>query len=104
MIKDAANPINGKPMRVMSLTRDVELGLSGFYDEVDPIPLTAEILEKNGFKHSMPHNDCTNADCNFYLYEGGNGYCIQNTDIKLDYVHQLQHLFRLCNIEKEIII
>lgn len=73
-----------------------------FHDDYSPIPITAEILEKNGFKHSMPHNDWTNADCNFYLYEGGNGYRIQNTDIKLDYVHQLQHALRLCNIDKKI--
>lgn len=71
-------------------------------NDIKPIPLTEEILVKNGFKHSMPHNDWTNADCNFYLYEGGNGYRISNTDIKLDYVHQLQHLLRLCGIEKEI--
>lgn len=73
-------------------------------EDIIPIPLTEYILVKNGFKHSMPHNDWTNADCNFYLYEGGNGYRIQNTDIKLDYVHQLQHLLRLCGIEKEITI
>lgn len=68
------------------------------------IPLTSDILVKNGFKHSMPHNDWTNADCNFFLYEGGNGYRISNTDIKLDYVHQLQHLLRLCGVEKELTI
>lgn len=69
---------------------------------IEPIPLTEEILVKYGFKHSMPHNDWTNTNCNFYLYEGGNGYRISNTDIKLDYVHQLQHLLRMCGIEKEI--
>lgn len=73
-------------------------------NEITPIPLTAEILEKNRFIYSILHNDWTNADCNFYLYVGGNGYWIQNTDIKLDYVHQLQHALRLCNIEKEIIV
>lgn len=70
--------------------------------EFQPIRLTSEILVKNGFKHSMPHNDWTNADCNFFLYEGGNGFRVQNTDIKLDYVHQFQHTLRLCGIKKEI--
>ena len=72
------------------------------FNDIHPIPLTEEILVKYGFRYSMPHNDWTNADCNFYLYEGGNGYRISNTDIKLDYVHQLQHLLRMCGIEKEI--
>lgn len=73
-------------------------------NDIKPIPLTSDILVKNGFKHSMPHNDWTNSDCNFYLYEGGNGYRISNTDIKLDYVHQLQHVLRLCGVEKELTI
>ena len=71
-------------------------------EELSPIELTEDILEKNGFRHSISHNDWTNADCNFFLYEGGNGFRIQNTDIRLEYVHQLQHLLRLCGIEKEV--
>lgn len=73
-------------------------------DDIEPIKLTEEILVKNGFRYSISHNDWTNADCNFFLYEAGNGYRIQNTDIKLDYAHQLQHLLRLCGIEKELTI
>jgi hypothetical protein len=118
MIRDwVANPINGKPMRVMSLTRDVELGLSGFYDEVDPIPLTAEILEKNGFSHIM-YSDA------YYSIMIGDTYVElrkyenmavwfnwkeNNDGVYADYIlpipefiHQLQHALRLCGIYKEI--
>ena len=74
---------------------------------VDPIPLTEEILVKNGF-------DKDERSKYFHLYtldmEGHwdfdiswssqNGFSYE--DIKLTYVHQLQHLLRLCGIEKEI--
>jgi hypothetical protein len=117
MIRDwVANPINGKPMRVMSLTRDVELGLSGFYDEVDPIPLTAEILEKNGFVEFMPHNwqivinnimiELRETEHNMAIWlDWGERY----RDVYASYilpspncVHELQHTLRLCNINKKI--
>ncbi len=86
---------------------DGQVGADGeVYDECDirPIPLTEYILAKNGFRYSMSHDDWTNINCNFFLHEGGNGYRVQNTDIKLDYVHQLQHLLLLCGIEKELVI
>lgn len=91
----------GETVGFLDCNNQVYWAYEGF-DRIDPIPLTEEILVKNGFKHSMPHNDWTNADCNFFLYEGGNGFRVQNTDIKLDYVHQFQHTLRLCGIEKEI--
>lgn len=118
MIRDwVANPINGKPMRVMSLTRDVELGLSGFYDEVDPIPLTAEILEKNGFSHIMysdAYYSITIGDTYVELRKYENmtvwfNWEENNDGVYADYilpmpefVHELQHALRLCNIDKEI--
>ena len=74
---------------------------------IRPIPLTEEILVKNGF-------DKDERSKYFHLYtldmEGHwdfdiswssqNGFSYE--DIKLTYVHQLQHLLRLCGIEKEI--
>ena len=117
MIRDwVANPINGKPMRVMSLTRDVELGLSGFYDEVDPIPLTAEILEKIGFVEFMPHNwqividnimiEIREPEHNMAIWldwnEHDTGTYASYIFPVPNYVHELQHALRLRNIEKEI--
>ena len=73
-----------------------------------PIELTEEILVKNGFdkderskyfhvytlniKGSYDFDICWSS-VNGFNYEG---------DFMLTYVHQLQHLLRLCGIEKEI--
>lgn len=105
------------PFRITAIYDDVVQTQADYQSEIDgnwyseaeikdlvPIELTEDILEKNGFRHSISHNDWTNADCNFFLYEGGNGFRVQNTDIRLEYVHQLQHLLRLCGVEKELAI
>ena len=57
-----------------------------YNNKFEPIPLTPEILEKNGFKRVIPSERTK-----VYL-----------THIK--YVHELQHALRLCGIEKEIIL
>ena len=68
----------------------------------EPIPLTAEILEKN---FPEPTDGIT-----WYPEEGGfncHTYvpdCEINAFGLFEYVHQLQHALRLCEIEKEIII
>jgi hypothetical protein len=89
-----------------------------FYDEdawMQEIPLTPEILEKNGFE----------SDNNMFGlcdYELSESYILENRGnrfsfvkripghsgtfhiIDVKYVHQLQHILRLCRIKKEIII
>ncbi len=78
----------------------------GEYEFCEPIPLTEEILVKNGFEHTMPYNDYALGELS--LYEGGDGYMVNgfvglgNLPVHCDYVHTLQHLLRLCRIEKEI--
>lgn len=93
-----------------------------FHDDYSHIPLTAEILEKNGFGKSVSppgiHAKCyeinnkdekyclTIADYNKYKrlllnIDSEDSECF---NIRCDYVHQLQHALRLCNIEKEIIV
>ena len=88
--------------------------------DLEPIPLTPEILEKNGFTKSTPpsgiHAKCyeldnkkdkynlTIADYNKYKrlllnVDSEDSECF---NIKCDYVHELQHALRLCKIEKEI--
>lgn len=73
-----------------------------------PIPLTSDILVKNGFDNQMPYNDYAFGEIS--LYEGGNGYIVNGfvglggLNVHIDYVHQLQHLLRLCGIEKELVI
>ena len=83
------------------------------YDEIEPIPLTAEILEQNGFYRERNIG---------YVYEGGeyevivdlwnNSYRIlHNRDVMMNiqcfsnvFVHELQHALRHCDVDKEITI
>lgn len=81
-----------------------------FSGQFEPIFLTPEILEKNGFYCSeMPSRDETG---NFYIKkcEFSNIFVNMTFDDGSDfgnkvlYVHELQHLLKLCGIEKEIIV
>lgn len=89
-------------------------------DNVEPIPLTPEILEKNGFekvydKYKLPNyrikwNSYT--DLYFTVFTGVDGYwnpiglnvITGGLPATVDYVHQLQHALRLCGIGKEIVL
>ncbi|WP_091962938.1 hypothetical protein [Prevotella sp. tc2-28] len=78
--------------------------------EVKPIPITPEILEKNGF---INYTD-------FYMWKeeslepihldnyDEDGWRLRincdNIPCECKYVHQLQHALRLCGIEKEIVV
>ena len=100
--------------------------IDGDYHEslLEPIPLTPEILEKNGWRHEF---DKTDYMVKYDLGEEGkncwmmwaikeHNLDVQRQDEKLDmynlkvskvvipcdYVHELQHALRLCGIEKEI--
>lgn len=94
-------------------------GVDAIYndDELKPIPLTPEILEKNGWVYN-------NEDEKFFpqTWVGGGlmlqsagdcGYCIvvtsdyddedtNDTPFIILYVHELQHALRLSGIKKEI--
>lgn len=103
--------------------RDGDLDVIGFkelsYDEICPIPLTIENLEKIGFVKYiagqyvlpkmvgetlvsiMPMKGLTNADSE-WLVAIKNAYT--NAKISITYVHELQHALKFCGIEKEIIL
>ena len=72
-------------------------------DDIRPIPLTPEILEKNGFVvesryyHGNPLQYCVLVDGLWIDISGENFF-----EGKLEYVHQLQHALRLCGIDKTI--
>ncbi len=75
-----------------------------------PIPLTKEILGKNGIEWSY--------NCGFFkeenhgfleLFKDNDGIywsinCAEYDIIKLEFVHQLQHALSLCDIKKDIIL
>ena len=76
-------------------------------DLIEPIPLTPEILEKNGFKDMGffgkleigPWRLICDSSNLAVLHEGREEEYI---NIPISYVHELQHALRLVGIEKEI--
>ena len=89
---------NGEPVKV----QQVVSGINEF--DYEPIPLTAEILKKNGFERYtncytigsfslLPNEDETL----FYTH-------IDSKGVAINYVHELQHILRICRIDKEIVL
>lgn len=75
-------------------------------DYFEPIPLTPEILEKNGFKfeYGAAWNLYRFSVPWFVLYKKEYGLMLNigQIEIPISFVHRLQHALRLCGIEKEI--
>jgi hypothetical protein len=82
-------------------------------DKIEPVSLTPEILEKNGWfyppqsiwmKLDSPYGElwgCEHTDGTLWLYSSAE---LDKHDAfaEIRYVHELQHALRLCGIEKEI--
>ena len=86
-----------KPVKVLQLSEN------GKYGWVKPIPLTPEILEKNGWKEAQywhEYQDGKNTiQCCLPDMRGKiNGIEIEH--FKCEYVHQYQHLLRLCGLDE----
>ena len=89
-------------------------------EELEPIPITPEILEKNGFEHNQKETelmqDIFGDNIMLFNFPLGNGFYIEwNSEknvgritdhcfIKFKYVHELQHVLKMCGIIREIII
>lgn len=85
--------------------------------DLEPIPITPEILEKNGFKQDpksrsrKSHQIITN---DVYIswwkgrlnimYKPFVGHSTNHINCDGKYVHELQHALRLAGIEKEILL
>ena len=104
---------------------EVEAGEEINLEDIKPIPLTAEILEKNGWKKEFDKKPYMT----FYHLEDEKYWlmwcisehtldiqrqnktlldqynlCAERVVIACNYVHQLQHALRLCGIDKEIVL
>ena len=90
-----------------------EVGLDGEIDNFEniiPIPLTPEILEKNGFKNRGAQFFCDNIGMiwwkdNIFMfskYTRHEDLPTENISINIGYVHELQHALKLCGIDKEV--
>ena len=100
-------------------------------NKIEPIPITEEILKKNGFKNDVIAQKAIIAEgaSNFsvILVSEDNRITLNNIDeyinsfnkwhvhidtedmrtmctSEITYVHELQHLLKLCKIEKEIVL
>lgn len=79
-----------------------------FIEEIEPIPLTTEILKKYGFVEKSERrwvlSDEYTGDEVLVLLEVAIGFAMTTEGMTIGFqnVHELQHLFRLCGITKEI--
>lgn len=122
MLTDPIN--NGEKVQVKEIHADGYIAVDGgLTAHVEPIPLSLEILKKNGFKKSDVKDS---TDWSYYKTDktGKGMYCIfysVDDDMFLEiasyksyigeyhrfgvrYVHELQHAMHLCGIDKEITI
>lgn len=102
-----------EPIQIKQVCEDCIICDFGDGDEevdcFEPIPLTPEILEKNGFKKEIAEDKIHNI---YTLTENSTAFSIKYArsvfqwfyPIDIKYVHKLQHIMRLCEIKKEIIL
>ena len=107
MIGDWVIGCSGEPFKIGIIDPDFL-----YWNEVQPIPLTPEILEKNGFEYkekelglygvtTAPHY--VRDDVPFEVFCDGEPFAIWFKEpVNIKFVHELQHALRLCGIEKEI--
>ena len=115
-IEDEYEPAKSWYATTIANGDDIDLAEEGCFE---PIPLTEEFFEKNGFK-KVAGDDC------FMLLESedkliqitnwansGDGYWsvhVDNEDYdtigdcKVKYVHQFQQLLRLCEYEMDVVV
>ena len=89
-------------------------------EEAEPVPLTPEIFEKNGFEYICNHDafcyyhyiDVQNCDMIDVYQDVYNNWFVSVSsveqrrvvEIQISSVHELQHALKLCRIEKEIVL
>lgn len=81
-----------------------------FVEDLQPIELTEEILKKNGFlvdsngifylKENLKFGLKKDVDYGYWFINRADNY--KEYICTCDFVHELQHLLKLCKIEKEI--
>lgn len=77
-------------VRENSLLLEEGFGTVGF-SEVEPIPLTPEILEGIGWKWSEEHEEFASSSSKIGIYPESDYYVISDLYVKIRYAHQLQH-------------
>ena len=111
MVGDYVANRNGSPMQIVAVDEDNAYACEGneerpwiFGDdegyEPEGITLTPEILEKNGWWYDSD-DMWQHEEVGFYIEKwNGRFQCYDINDIKLDSVHQLQQILRLCGLNE----
>lgn len=114
--------IDGRPKRISSvletpmggMVRCQGQSITAFVEHIHPIPLTHEILEKNGFVKSSEYRwsnpsigcACLRLGTKYWdIRIVGRNRAYRPTRISIDnivHTHQLQHALRLAGVEKDI--
>lgn len=102
MIDDWVVGCSGEPFKIGIIDPDFL-----HWNEIQPIPLTPEILEKNEFFKSY---DDDGIHYKYTLISDGIGFSLKYVrsvfqwlgPLDFKYVHELQHALKLCGIKKEI--
>ena len=114
-------PSGRRKMKITQLCEDW-----GEMDDVDPVPITREILEKNEFAYcerngafyAYAEESYSNQMVEIILFNVESEYRNNQLHIneanykeetlihlmECNYVHNLQHVFRVCGIKKEIVL
>ena len=103
--------INGTPHKIQAIDSidaeiqaDEELYFVGedrhhSEDKIEGIPITPEILEKNGWRYDMD-DMWQHEEVDFYIEKwNGRFQCYEINQIKLDSVHELQRALRCCGLK-----
>ena len=111
MVGDYIANRNGSPMQIVAVDEDNAYACEGneerpwiFGDdegyEPQPIILTPEILEKNGWWYDG-YDIWQHKEVSFCIeILDGRFQCYDINQIKLDSVHELQHALRLCKLDE----
>lgn len=98
-------PSKVQQIRTWWLDAEVEGDDVNDIDQLQPIPLTAEILVKNGFQQ-ISTNKYVSGKVTIAIFAEEFLIAIKSENarvmITIKYIHELQHALRLCNIEKTI--
>ena len=107
--------IDGRPKRISSvletpmggMVRCQEQSITAFVEHISPIPLTPEILDKNGFvivDESADFQLYGSPECSIFFTKGTVRYRLETPQASVVCwnVHELQHALRLAGVGKDI--
>lgn len=93
---------HGETIGITVYRSDGEFGIVGYIctfptnNDIQPIPITAEVLEKNGLHE---------AEFGLVVKPKSNELCASmGISIGIQYIHELQHILRLTKTDKEIVL